>query len=117
MPGRLDGKVALVSGAARGQGRSHAVRLAQEGADIIAFDVCRQLSTVPYPMATSEDLKETVRLVEDLDVGGLLRRQRQVHVGGGQAQLLALGGELHVRQDRDRRPSLDDVLHVGQGFE
>jgi SDR family mycofactocin-dependent oxidoreductase len=66
-PGRLNGKVALVSGAARGQGRSHAVRMAQEGADIIAFDVCRQLGTVPYPMATSEDLKETVRLVEDLD--------------------------------------------------
>lgn len=67
MAGRLEGKVALISGAARGQGRSHAVRLAQEGADIIAFDVCRQLGTVPYPMATSEDLKETVRLVEDLD--------------------------------------------------
>ena len=67
MAGRLEGKVALVSGAARGQGRSHAVRLAQEGADIIAFDVCRQLDTVPYPLAVPEDLKETVRLVEDLD--------------------------------------------------
>ncbi|MCO1656966.1 mycofactocin-coupled SDR family oxidoreductase [Pseudonocardia humida] len=67
MAGRLEGKVALISGAARGQGRSHAVRLAQEGADIIAFDVCRQLGTVPYPMATSEDLEETVRQVEDLD--------------------------------------------------
>jgi SDR family mycofactocin-dependent oxidoreductase len=67
MPGRLEGKVAFISGAARGQGRSHAVRLAQEGADIVAFDVCRQLGTVPYPMADSEDLKETVRLVEDLD--------------------------------------------------
>jgi SDR family mycofactocin-dependent oxidoreductase len=66
-PGRLAGRVAFISGAARGQGRSHAVRLAQEGADIIAFDVCRQLGTVPYPMANSEDLKETVRLVEDLD--------------------------------------------------
>src|SRR4051794_9669019 len=65
--GKLEGKVALISGAARGQGRSHAVRLAQEGADIIAFDVCRQLGSVPYPMATSEDLTETVRLVEDLD--------------------------------------------------
>jgi len=67
MAGRLEGKVALVSGAARGQGRSHAVRLAQEGADIIAFDVCRQLDRVPYPMAVSEDLKETAKLVEDLD--------------------------------------------------
>jgi SDR family mycofactocin-dependent oxidoreductase len=67
MAGRLEGKVALISGAARGQGRSHAVRLAQEGADIIAFDVCRQLDTVPYPMAAPEDLAETVKLVEDLD--------------------------------------------------
>jgi SDR family mycofactocin-dependent oxidoreductase len=67
MAGRLEGKVVLISGAARGQGRSHAVRLAQEGADIIAFDVCRQLDTVPYPMATPEDLAETVKLVEDLD--------------------------------------------------
>jgi SDR family mycofactocin-dependent oxidoreductase len=67
MAGRLEGKVALVTGAARGQGRSHAVRLAQEGADVIAFDVCRQLGTVEYPMSSSEDLKETVRLVEDLD--------------------------------------------------
>ncbi|TQM04275.1 mycofactocin-coupled SDR family oxidoreductase [Pseudonocardia kunmingensis] len=67
MAGRLEGKVVLVSGAARGQGRSHAVRLAQEGADIIAFDVCRQLDSVPYPMAVPEDLEETVKLVEDLD--------------------------------------------------
>jgi len=67
MPGRLQGKIALVSGAARGQGRSHALRLAQEGADIIAFDICRQLDTVPYPMAVSEDLRETAKLVEDLD--------------------------------------------------
>jgi (+)-trans-carveol dehydrogenase len=67
MTGRLEGKVALVSGAARGQGRSHAVRLAEEGADIVAFDVCRQLDTVEYPMGAPEDLKETVRLVERLD--------------------------------------------------
>jgi SDR family mycofactocin-dependent oxidoreductase len=67
MAGRLEGKVALVSGAARGQGRSHAVRLAQEGADVIAFDVCRQLDTVRYPMATPEDLEQTVKLVEELD--------------------------------------------------
>jgi len=81
MAGRLEGKVALVSGAARGQGRSHAVRLAQEGADIIAFDVCRQLDTVPYPMATPEDLKETVHLVEDLD-RRVLAREADVRSGG-----------------------------------
>ena len=67
MAGRLQGKVALVTGAARGQGRSHAVRLAQEGADIIAVDVCAQIESVPYPMATGADLAETARLVEELD--------------------------------------------------
>ena len=67
MAGRLEGKVAFITGAARGQGRSHAVRLAQEGADIIAVDICRQISSVPYPMSTLEDLAETVRQVEALD--------------------------------------------------
>jgi SDR family mycofactocin-dependent oxidoreductase len=65
--GRLEGKVAFITGAARGQGRSHAVRLAQEGADIIAVDLCAQMSSVGYPMATEEDLAETVRQVEALD--------------------------------------------------
>ena len=65
--GKLEGKVAFITGAARGQGRSHAVRLAQEGADIIALDVCAQLETVAYPMATPEDLAETARQVEALD--------------------------------------------------
>jgi SDR family mycofactocin-dependent oxidoreductase len=62
---RLTGKVAFVTGAARGQGRAHAVRLAAEGADIIAIDVAGALPPgVPYPPATPEDLKETARLVE-----------------------------------------------------
>lgn len=65
--GRLDGKVALITGAARGQGRSHAVTFASEGADIIGVDICRQLETVPYAMSTSADLAETVRLVEEHD--------------------------------------------------
>jgi NAD(P)-dependent dehydrogenase (short-subunit alcohol dehydrogenase family) len=65
--GRLEGKVAFITGAARGQGRSHAVRLAQEGADIIAVDICRQIDTVPYPMATPQDLDQTVKEVEALD--------------------------------------------------
>jgi SDR family mycofactocin-dependent oxidoreductase len=65
--GILEGKVAFITGAARGQGRSHAVRLAQEGADIIAVDICAQMSAVEYPMATPEDLAETVRLVEECD--------------------------------------------------
>jgi SDR family mycofactocin-dependent oxidoreductase len=65
--GKLEGKVAFITGAARGQGRSHAVRLAQEGADIIAVDVLEQVGSVGYPLATQEDLDETVRLVENLD--------------------------------------------------
>jgi SDR family mycofactocin-dependent oxidoreductase len=64
MTARMQGKVALITGAARGQGRSHAVRLAEEGADIIAVDICRQIESNPYPLATEEDLAETVRLVE-----------------------------------------------------
>src|SRR3712207_2443740 len=65
--GMLEGKVALVTGAARGQGRSHAVRMAQEGADIIAVDLCRQIDSVAYDMATPEDLQQTVKEVEALD--------------------------------------------------
>jgi SDR family mycofactocin-dependent oxidoreductase len=64
MAGQFDGKVVFITGAARGQGRSHAVRFAQEGADIIAFDLCDQIDSVAYPMATPEDLDETVNLVE-----------------------------------------------------
>ncbi len=65
--GKLDGKVALISGGARGQGRSHAVTLAREGADIIVFDICRQIPDVPYDLARPEDLDETAHMVEDLD--------------------------------------------------
>ncbi|MEU6198611.1 mycofactocin-coupled SDR family oxidoreductase [Streptomyces sp. NPDC047061] len=61
--GRVQGKVAFITGAARGQGRSHAVRLAEEGADIIAVDVCRDIETIKYSLATPDDMKETVRLV------------------------------------------------------
>ncbi len=64
---RLDGKVAFVTGAARGQGRSHALRLAEEGANIVALDLCEQIESVPYEMSNEEDLNETVRQVEDLD--------------------------------------------------
>ena len=63
--GKLEGKVAFITGAARGQGRSHAIRLAEEGADIIALDLCAQLDTVEYPLSTPDDLAETVKLVED----------------------------------------------------
>jgi SDR family mycofactocin-dependent oxidoreductase len=61
----LDGKVAFITGAARGQGRAEAVRLASDGASIIAFDICDQIASVPYPLATPDDLALTVKLVED----------------------------------------------------
>src|SRR5260370_12936961 len=64
--GRVAGKVAFITGAARGQGRSHAIRLAQEGADVIAVDLCGPLPTVQYPLSTADDLATTVRLVEAL---------------------------------------------------
>jgi (+)-trans-carveol dehydrogenase len=62
--GVLDGKVAFITGVARGQGRSHAVRLAAEGADIIGVDALRDYATIAYPMGTKDELDETVRLVE-----------------------------------------------------
>ncbi|MDF2576398.1 MAG: 3-ketoacyl-ACP reductase, partial [Agromyces sp.] len=67
MAGRVEGKVAFVTGAARGQGRSHALRLAEEGADIIAVDLCGPVPNLQYSHATEEDLQETVRQVEALD--------------------------------------------------
>jgi SDR family mycofactocin-dependent oxidoreductase len=68
MPGRVQGKVAFITGAARGQGRSHAIRLAEEGADIIAVDIAGPVPSVSaYPPATEEDLAETASQVEALD--------------------------------------------------
>ena len=67
MAGRVEGKVAFVTGAGRGQGRSHAIRLAEEGADVIAVDVLEDYATVGYGMATQADLDQTVKAVEALD--------------------------------------------------
>jgi SDR family mycofactocin-dependent oxidoreductase len=68
MPGRVEGKVAFITGAARSQGRSHAIRLAEEGADIIAVDIAGPVESVTaYPLATEEELAETVKAVEALD--------------------------------------------------
>lgn len=64
--GRLDGKVAFITGAAHGQGRAHAMRLAQEGADIIGIDICKPLDVVTYPMGTEEELQQTAKEVEAL---------------------------------------------------
>lgn len=64
--GQLDGKVAFITGAARGQGRAHALALAAEGADVFGIDVCADVDTVPYPMGTEDELAQTQRLVRDL---------------------------------------------------
>ena len=66
MAGRLEGKVAFITGAARGQGRAHALAMAREGADIIVIDICRQIESNPYPLATPDDLAETERGVKEL---------------------------------------------------
>ena len=70
--GRVKGKVAFVTGAARGQGRSHAVRLAEEGADIIAVELRRDIDTIGYPMAAREDLDETARVIEKTGQGAMI---------------------------------------------
>jgi SDR family mycofactocin-dependent oxidoreductase len=85
--GLLDGKVAFISGGARGQGRSHAVRLAAEGADIITFDICEQLSTVVYAGSTEDDLAETVKLVEERDRRIVARKADVRHLDAVQAVL------------------------------
>ena len=123
--GKLEGKVAFITGAARGQGRSHAVRLAQEGADIIAVDVCRQIDSVAYPMATSEDLAETVRQVEALDrriaaseadVRSLEALQTAVRDGVAQLGrvdiVLANAGIAPIGEGSDTPQAWSDVLDV-----
>ena len=74
MPGRVAGKVALVTGAGRGQGRSHAVNLAREGADVVLVDLCADIATNRYPLATVEDLDQAAREVEKLERRAVLVR-------------------------------------------
>lgn len=88
--GLLDGKVALITGGARGQGRAHAVTCAREGADVVLFDLVEQVATVNYPMSTPADLAETVRLVEEHDrralaIRGDVRDQSQLDDAVAQA--------------------------------
>ncbi|GLZ07872.1 putative short-chain type dehydrogenase/reductase [Actinomadura sp. NBRC 104412] len=96
--GKLDGKVAFITGAARGQGRSHAVRLAREGAAIIATDTTAKVESVPYPLATAEDLAETVRLVEDAG-GRIVARDADVRDSHALAAAVKEGVDLFGRLD------------------
>ena len=88
--GTLKGHVAFITGAASGQGRAHAVKLASEGADIIAVDLCDQISSVPYPLATPDDLAATVKLVEDTGAR-IVARQADVRDRAGLKTALAEG--------------------------
>lgn len=112
--GQLDGKVAFITGAGRGQGRSHAVVLAGHGADVIAVDICADIPTVPYPMASADDLAETARLVEATgrrcvtaiaDVRDIRALQKALDHGiaelGGVDIVLANAGVLHSDRTED----------------
>ncbi len=125
MAGRLDGKVALITGAARGQGRSHAVRLAEDGADVIALDICRQIDTVAYPMATPEDLTRTVSEVEalgrrivaaEVDVRDAAALRAAVADGvsrlGGIDIVLANAGIGMTADDADEEQAFRDMVEV-----
>jgi (+)-trans-carveol dehydrogenase len=97
--GRADGKVALITGAARGQGRSHALRLAEEGARVTLLDICAQIEQVPYPLATPEDLKETERLVAAAGgqaISGVVDIRVQAVLDGAVADTIAEFGRLDV---------------------
>jgi SDR family mycofactocin-dependent oxidoreductase len=99
--GRFEGRTAFITGAARGQGRSHAVRLAREGADVVAVDRCAGIDTVAYDLATPADLAETARLVEGLD-----RRVVTAQVDVRDPDALATA----VRRGADELGGLDVVL-------
>src|SRR6201987_3118454 len=135
MAGRVDGKVAFVTGAARGQGRSHAVRLAQEGADVIAVDICRGFDASPADGATPEDLDVTAGMVKDAG-GRVVTAEVDVRdydalrdaVDGGVEQLGRLdvivanagigttAGKLH-KADEALWQGMSDVKPVGGGGE
>lgn len=123
--GNLEGKVAFITGAARGQGRAHAVRLAAEGADIIALDICHDIDSIDYPQATPDDLAETVKLVEDQG-SRIVARQADVRdaeavekvVADGLAEfgrldiVIANAGVIRLSGDGDRRQVFRDIIDV-----
>ena len=96
--GSLNGKVAFITGAARGQGRAEAVRLASDGANIIAVDICDQIASVPYPMATPDDLAATVKLVSDTGAR-IVAREADVRDRDGLSTALQAGLDEFGRLD------------------
>ncbi|WP_169988472.1 mycofactocin-coupled SDR family oxidoreductase [Microbispora sp. H10836] len=96
--GRVDGKVAFITGAARGQGRSHALRLADEGADIIAVDFCGAVKTTDYPMGQQADLQETAELVRSRGRRAVVARA-DVRVQAELDEAVAVGLEAFGRID------------------
>jgi SDR family mycofactocin-dependent oxidoreductase len=120
----LAGQVAFVTGAARGQGRSHALRLAQAGADIIAIDMCRDMDSVPYPLATPDDLTETVAMIEALgrgiwaahadvrDLDGLQRAFDEGRERMGSATIVVANAGIAPMTVEPRPTQWQDVLDV-----
>jgi SDR family mycofactocin-dependent oxidoreductase len=123
--GNLDGKVAFITGAARGQGRAHAVRLAADGADVIALDICHDIDTIDYPQSSQEDLDETVKLVEK-EGRRIVARQADVRDADAVQKVVADGLEEFCRIDivlanagvirlgpgGDRRQTFRDIIDV-----
>jgi SDR family mycofactocin-dependent oxidoreductase len=123
--GNLNGKVAFITGAARGQGRAHAVRLAADGADIIALDICRDIDSIDYPNASPEDLEETVKLVEK-EGRRIVARQADVRDADAVDHVVADGldefgrldivianaGVIRLGRGGDRRQTFRDIIDV-----
>jgi SDR family mycofactocin-dependent oxidoreductase len=125
--GTLAGKVAFITGAARGQGRAHAVRLAGDGADIIAVDICANIDSVPYGLGSREDLEETCRLVEkegrrasfqvadvrDIALLGSAFAAGTAELGVGHADIvIANAGALAYPSDVDESVAFRDALDI-----
>jgi SDR family mycofactocin-dependent oxidoreductase len=123
--GNLDGKVAFITGAARGQGRAHAVRLAADGADIIALDICADVDSIDYPQSRQEDLDETAKLVEK-EGRRIVARQADVRDADAVEQVVADGlaefgrldivianaGVIRLGSGGDRRETFRTILDV-----
>lgn len=120
--GKFDGKVAFITGAARGQGRSHAVRLAEEGANIIAVDACQgSLGSLEYALPTETDLEETVRLVESAG-GKIVSSKTDVRDRQGMRAAFEAGWEMFGRIDivlanAGIMPALGEVSDTDQAWD